>query len=70
MIQEFIHSITGVQLTVVIFLVVYFLAYGIKYHALVLFAFFTGRDLINNFLGRILNSLGYAAIITCLYWWV
>jgi len=70
MIQEFIHSITGVQLTVVIFLVVYFLAYGIRFHALALIALMTCRGLTNNFLGRLLNALGYAAIIACLYWWV
>ena len=70
MIQEFIHSITDIQLTVVAFLVVYFLVYGIRYHALALYAFVTGRELNNDFLGRFLNMLGYTAIITCLYWWV
>jgi len=30
----------------------------------------TCRGLTNNFLGRLLNALGYAAIIACLYWWV
>tara|TARA_R110002020_G_scaffold366426_2_gene578504 strand:+ start:678 stop:890 length:213 start_codon:yes stop_codon:yes gene_type:complete len=70
MIQEFIHSITGVQLTVVIFLVVYFLSYGVRYHVIALYAFVTGRGLANNFLGRLLNTLGYTAIIACIYWWV
>jgi uncharacterized membrane protein len=70
MIQEFIHNITGIQLALVIFLVVYFLAYGIRFHAIALLALVTGRRLTNNFLGRLLNALGYAAIITCLYWWV
>lgn len=70
MIASFIDSITGVQLSVVLFLIVYTLVYGIRYHMLAVYALLSGRDLTNDWLGRALNFSAYTAIGFCLYWWV
>jgi len=70
MIANFINTITDLQLSVVIFLILYFLVYGVRYHLLVLYAVFSGRGINNDWLGQTLNWLAYIAIGFCLYWWV
>ena len=70
MISEFISSTTGIQLSVVIFLIVYLLAYGVKYHLLAINGYLSGRGVLNDGLGIFLNWCGYASIACCIYWWV
>ena len=69
MISTFIDSISTIQLSVLLFLITYLLLYGVRYHLLSIYAVFSGRGLTNDVLGRTLNLCGYAAMLTCLYWW-
>ena len=70
MIEQFIHSLSLVQLVVVIYLAVYLLIYGVRYHMLAAYAHLSGRSVDNDWMGITLNYLGYAAILACLYWFV
>ena len=70
MISEFISSITVIQLSVVIFLIVYLLIYGVKYHLLAIYGYLSGRGISNDWIGISLNWLGYIAIACCLYWFI
>ena len=58
MISEFIRSTTGIQLSVVIFLIVYLLADGVKYQLIAIYAYLSGRCVLTNGLGILLNCGG------------
>ena len=70
MIEGFISSITAVQLSVILFLIVYLLAYGVKYHLLAIYGYLSGRGVSNNLLGVSLNWCGYVSIAYCMYWFI
>jgi len=70
MISQFIDSITAIQLSVVMFLTVYLLSYGIRYHLTAIYGYLSGRGITNNTLGVSLNWLGYASIASCMYWFI
>ena len=70
MIEQFVHSLSLVQLVTVIYLVTYLLIYGIRYHLIRLYACLSGRDVSNDIFGVTANYLGYLSIVACLYWFV
>jgi hypothetical protein len=70
MIEQFVTALTLKQIIVLTYLIIYFLIYGVKYHLLALNGYLSGRGVSNDWLGRALNWLGYAAMACCLYWFV
>jgi len=70
MVEQFINELTIMQLTTIIFLVVYLLIYGVKYHILAIGCYIRGRTLTSNVVGVILNYLGYISIVCCAYWFI
>ena len=70
MVQQFIASMTSIQLSVLIYLTIYLLLYGVRYHLLALHGHLSGRGISNDFLGITLNWLGYASIVLCIFWFI